>query len=366
MKLTLSVNHRCNLRCSYCYTGEKFHRPMSLEVAQRAVDFGLDQADQGFLLLCFFGGEPLLELALMEQVTAYAKTQADDRGIRLSPSVATNGTLLDARRLRLLEQYRFAVQVSLDGCAPAHDATRPFHDGRPSHSRVARNLQRLLAAGFRPCVIAVIDPANVAHLGESFDYLLDLGAHHIYFAPNYSGNWDEAACDRLETALRDLADRYIARFRAGQDVRLDPLNGKVVTHLNRGHRPGDLCKFGEKELAVAPSGRIYPCDRLVGQDEGTVSIGDLDAGIDEAKRDALVARKNKPDAECAACPLQPRCTHWCGCANFETTGDVGRPSPALCWFQRCFIAEADRVANILFAERNPTFIRRFYVPQLAS
>jgi uncharacterized protein len=210
----------------------------------------------------------------------------------------------------------------------------------------------------------VIDPANVAHLAASFDYLLDLGVHHIYFAPNYSGNWDDAACDRLERSLRELADRYVARFRAGQDVRLDPLNGKIVTHLNRGHRSGDLCKFGEKELAVAPSGRIYPCDRLVGEDEGTVGIGDLETGIDEVKRDALVSRKNAPDAECAACPLQPRCTHWCGCANFETTGDVGRPSPALCWFQRCFIAEADRVANTLFEERNPVFMRRFYVPSL--
>ena len=73
--------------------------------------------------------------------------------------------------------------------------------------------------------------------------------------------------------------------------------------------------------------------------------------------------KHRPDDECAACELQPRCMYWCGCANYETTGDPAQVSPVVCWFERCFIAAADRVANTLFAEGDPTFLRRFYVPE---
>jgi uncharacterized protein len=364
MKLTLFLNHRCNLRCSYCYTGEKFHRPMPLEVARRAVSFGLDEADRGFLLLSFFGGEPLLEIERMEKIVAYAEAEAARRGKRLFLSVATNGMLLDDRRLRLLKEHNFLTQLSIDGCPEAQNATRRTPKGRSSYARVAASLDRLLKAGFAVRVVAVIDPSNAQYLARSFEHLMDLGVRYIHFSPNYTGTWDEEACQRFEQALHELGDRYMARLRAGHDVRLDPLNGKVVTHLNQGYKEKNLCQFGQKEIAISPTGRIYPCDRLVGEDNNDeVCIGDLDHGLDVAKRDRMVLAKNTPDAECARCPLQPRCMHWCGCANYETSRNVAQVSPIICWFERCFIAEADRVANTLYAEKDPTFLRRFYIPE---
>jgi uncharacterized protein len=365
MKLTLFLNHRCNMRCRYCYTGEKFDRAMPRAVMERAIEFGFEEGKKNFLLISFFGGEPMLELDRMEQAVAYAGRRAGEVGKRMFWAVATNGTVLDDRRLRLLKEHDFQVQVSLDGSPAAHDATRRFRNGRSSHARIERNLRRLLCEGFKVRVVAVIDPANTAFLGESFDHLMDVGVRQILFSPNYTGEWTDEACDRFEAALRDLGDRYMARLRAAQDVRLDPLNGKVVTHLAEGYKEKNLCQFGQQEIAVSPSGRIYPCDRLVCEDDNPeVCIGDVHDGLDVARRDEMVRNKNKPDPECAECELQPRCMHWCGCANYETTGSVWQVAPIVCWFERCFIAEADRVANTLYAERCPTFLRRFYVPEM--
>ncbi len=365
MELSLFLNHRCNLRCRYCYTGRKVHRPMPAATARRAVDLGLRMADRGFLLLAFFGGEPLLEVPRMTEALGYARRRCAERGLRLFTQVATNGTVLNDEILALLRAFDFQVQVSLDGCPEAQDATRRFRNGRSSQGRVERNLLALLRAGFQVRLVAVIDPANVAFLGQSFDYLMDLGLTYIHFSPNYLGAWDEAACEAFELALQDLGRRYKARLRAGQDVRLDPLNGKIVTHLNRGYKEKNLCQFGQQEICVAPSGRIYPCDRLVCEDDDPqVCIGDLQRGIDTARRDELVRRKNTPDAECQACALRPRCMHWCGCANYETTGDTGQVSPVVCWFERSFLAAADAIAGELFAEQTPAFLRRFYIPQL--
>jgi uncharacterized protein len=365
MKLTLFVNHACNLRCVYCYTGAKFNKPMPLDVAQAAIDLGLRETQARYLLLSFFGGEPMLEVELMELAVRYARRRTEEEGAQLFTAIATNGTLLDRRRLELLTRSRFQVQVSLDGCAAAQDATRRFRNGRSSYARIERNLRRLLEEGFDPRVVAVVDPANARYMAESFDSLTELGVRRIHFSPNYNGGWDDPSCERFEAALRELGDRLMARFRGGQDVRLDPLNGKIVTHLNRGYQKNDLCKFGQAEIAVSPRGYIYPCDRLVAEDSNVaIRIGDAFSGIDVARRDAMVGAKNEPDPECAACELRPRCMHWCGCANYETTGDVAQVSPIVCWFERCFIAEADRVANTMYAERDPVFIRRFYAPEL--
>lgn len=365
MNLSLVLNHRCNLRCRYCYAGEKVDRPMPLAVARKAVDLALDHSRHGYLVVSLFGGEPLLELDLAEAVVAYAAEQASRRKVRPYFSVSTNGTALDARRLRLLTAHEFQVQVSLDGGPGAQDANRRYRNGRSSFRAVARNVRRLVETGLKLNVLAVVDPANAHLLSDSLDRIAALGVQEVYFAPNMLGRWDEEACARFEAGLRALGDNLLARFRAGRDLRVDPLSGKIVGHLMKGVRPAAKCGFGREEWAVSPAGDLFPCDRSVrpGGNEG-LRIGHVDTGLDLARRDALLARKAAVDPECAACDLKARCAHWCGCMQVETTGSLGRVSPVFCWTERRLVAEADRIASTLFAERNDAFLRRFYVPAL--
>jgi uncharacterized protein len=365
VNLSLVLNHRCNLRCRYCYAGEKIDRPMPLATARKAIDLALDHASRGYLIVSLFGGEPLLEVELAESVVAYAQDQAAHRKIRPYFSVSTNGTLLDERRLRLLTEKEFQVQVSLDGGPEAQDANRRFRNGRSSFAAVEASLRRLVASGLKLNVLAVVDPANAHLLSDSLDRIAALGVREVYFAPNVLGAWDEAACARFEAGLRALGDNLIARFREGRDLRVDPLSGKIVGHLMKGLRPATRCGFGTEEWAVSPSGDLFPCDRSVRPDgNGELRIGHVDTGLDLARRDALLARKAEVDPECAACELKARCSHWCGCMQVETTGSLGRVSPVFCWSERCLVTEADRIASTLYAEKNPAFLRRFYVPAL--
>jgi hypothetical protein len=100
---------------------------------------------------------------------------------------------------------------------------------------------------------------------------------------------------------------------------------------------------------------------LVRQDDDLeMRLGHVESGIDPAKLAAMKARQETPDAECAACELGRRCSRWCGCAQKETSGRLGEVSPLFCWLERAFIAEADRVADELWAERDPTFLAEFY------
>jgi uncharacterized protein len=361
MRLTLFLDHACNLRCTYCYNGQKFSRPMPRDVARRALDVALDACRGPDLVVALFGGEPLLDLGLVRDVVALAREAAGQRGKPLRFHVTTNGTLLDDERVALLRENDFTAQVSLDGCREAHDATRRFADGSPSHHVVVENTRRLMAAGVRVRVVSVMDPANVAHLADSLDFLADLGVRHLHFAPNVLGHWDDDACSRMEQGLRALGDRYMERLRRGMDLRLDPLHGKMVTHLATEECRSVRCAFGQDELAVAPSGRLYPCDRMVRADsDDDACMGDVWSGVDAVRLERLLAPRRTLDAECAACDLRDRCTHWCGCANWETTRNPGRPSALQCWLERAFVAEADRVAATLYGEKNPLFMTRFY------
>jgi uncharacterized protein len=361
VRLTLSLTHRCNLRCLYCYTGRKLDRNMPVGTARRAIDLGLALARGRGLTVAFFGGEPMLEPGLMGESCRWALERGGEMGERVRFSVSSNGTLLDGPRLDLLVRHGFEVQVSMDGSRAAQDAGRRYEDGGSSHAAVLGNLRRLLREGLDVQVVAVVHPANVAHLPESFDELAELGVPHVYFVPDHAGPWTQDACERFEAALRALGERWLARLRHGEGVRLDPLHAKIAAHVLRDRGGCAECPFGVEELAVSPSGRLYPCDRLIREDDDPAAcIGDLDRGLDEARRDALVAERGRLDPECAACELRPRCTRWCACVNYQSTGAFGAVSPVQCWLERCFIAEADRVGAALWAERAPAFLERFY------
>ncbi|HEX7506130.1 MAG TPA: radical SAM protein [Polyangia bacterium] len=361
MNLALVLNHRCNLRCRYCYTGRKFDRAMSLDVAKKAVDFGLAHSTTGHLTLSFFGGEPLLEIEAMQAVVIYAERRAQETSHSLAFSISTNGTLLDEHRLSLLRDHAFHVQVSIDGDGAAQNLTRPYEDGRPSHDDVAANLRRLVAENLLEQIVAVIDPTTAAWLRDSYGYLASFGAAEIYFSPNYLGDWNDEACAHFEVALRELGDAYLETFRQGRLLRVDPLYGKIVSHLIQGKTSPRRCGFGAEEMAVAPSGNLYPCDRMVREDDNlAMRIGHVEHGLDQARCDVIQASRRQVDPECSACDLRPRCMQWCGCAQWETTHSLGRISSLFCWFERSFVAEADRIAGILFGERNPTFLREFY------
>src|SRR5437868_4049462 len=72
--LALIVNHACNLRCTYCYTGAKFSAPMPFKTGTVAISRGLRSlVPGGKLHLGFFGGEPLLEAALITRWMRYAR-----------------------------------------------------------------------------------------------------------------------------------------------------------------------------------------------------------------------------------------------------------------------------------------------------
>jgi uncharacterized protein len=269
--------------------------------------------------------------------------------------------LLDDRRLRFLRERAVHVQASVDGAAAVQDRTRPAATGGPTFALVDANLRRLQAEGLVHQLVAVMTPETSFALADSLRYLADLGVAEIYLAPNYLGDWSESACESFEQDFHRLTDAYAELFRAGQVRRLDPLYGKLVSHLVKGWQGPRRCGFGLDELAVAPSGHIYPCDRVVGEDtREELRLGHVGSGLDEGRVRALQARRAVPDVECEQCDLDARCSRWCGCAQLETTGRLGAVSPLFCWFERVFIAEADRLANALFAEKNPTFLHEVY------
>ncbi len=361
MDISLSLTHDCNLACTYCYAGCKRRRAMTPSVARQALDFAF-AFHSPKRQLGFFGGEPLLEWELLKESTVLAEKLAAQTGTRLQKTVTTNGTLLTEQRVDWLREHGFHIALSLDGNRDMHDATRPFADGRSSFAAARRGLRLLLARFPESEVVVVPDPVNVRHLAAGVRFLAEEEkVRRIAINPNFYARWDEAAMARWRRAFEEIGDFYLAWHRKGEPVAINFIDGKVITRLKDGFEPCDRCNFGEREIAVAPSGRLYPCERLIGEDtDATMAIGTVDGGFDEAKRERVLARRGNVDRDCLGCAFRNRCMNWCCCINYTLTGAIDRTDGIVCFHERTAIAVADRVAGELFRERNPAFMQRFY------
>jgi radical SAM protein with 4Fe4S-binding SPASM domain len=125
-----------------------------------------------------------------------------------------------------------------------------------------------------------------------------------------------------------------------------------------------MCGFAVEEMVVAPSGRIYPCERMVGEDAGRFAIGSAADGIDDARRAALVARDSCGCPSCASCAIATRCASHCRATNHAATGKFDEPGDAFCEHERAVARIADRIGDELISEGTPAFVAEFgrFVP----
>ncbi len=93
---------------------------MGWVTARRAIDVMAECFD-GFKIQ-FTGGEPLLNLGLIERAVDYL----DEMGLQVPCQVQTNATLITPDVAGRLQSLKIGIGVSLDGPPSVNDRIRPF------------------------------------------------------------------------------------------------------------------------------------------------------------------------------------------------------------------------------------------------
>ena len=97
-QIDINVGYDCNFRCSYCFEklGDKNYKnsKMSPEVISKACEYVNHLLETRFkndrVNLCFYGGEPLLHMDIIEEYIIAFKDNE-----RVIFDITTNGTLIN-------------------------------------------------------------------------------------------------------------------------------------------------------------------------------------------------------------------------------------------------------------------------------
>jgi uncharacterized protein len=362
MKITLGLTHRCTLACRYCYAGRATKQDMSLETAQRCVDFALKRTPAGKkVTLCLFGGEPLLRFDLARAITIHARERAAELGCPVEVTLTTNGTLIDQAVLDFAADQRVRLCFSLDGPADVHDRHRVYPDGRGSFDDVFRGLAAATRRLDSVQVNAVFGPDTVSEIPRSLRFFVDSGVAAVHFNPNITATWPEATLTRLRDVYMQAADYYVACYAQRRSVAVNFIDSKMILFMKDGYAPEDRCSMGAAEWGFAPSGNIYPCERFIGDDsDPRFCLGNVATGMHSIRCQALRQACGNRNPECLTCASKKYCMNWCGCTNYFMSGHTDLAAPALCAMERATIQAARHVFDSLVKDGNELFAEHMY------
>jgi uncharacterized protein len=323
----VKINSRCDLSCDYCYMYEMADQSwrgqpkrMSADIAdatasrigEHARAHGLREVE-----LVLHGGEPLLAGQQLIWSLVEATRKAVGPEIAVHAHVQTNAVGLTDAYLRLFDELRVSVGVSLDGGPEQHDRHRRFASGRGSYAPVAAGLRRLRQQQYRHLfggLLCTVDVRNDPI--ATYEALLAFEPPIIDFLLPH-GTWDappprrsrEAAHTPYADWLIEIFDRWYYDPRTG--IRLFE---SIMRLLTGSPSAGESVGLAPSTMVVIETdGSVEQVDSLKAAYEGATATGlhvtrdPLDAAL---LLPSMVARQigvRALAAQCRSCPIHLVC-----------------------------------------------------------
>jgi uncharacterized protein len=182
-RVTVVLTRKCNLGCNYCYQDKDLEDPRA-NIAQIVAHLRSQVEPGGSIMITWFGGEPLLRLSLIKELTQGIRDHCKAIGAEYSATISSNGVLLDAERVETLLALDVRLfQITLDGPPDIQEHRRPSLNKKPTYNPIIQNIERLLDAGARVNIKVIIDRENWRRVPELFR---DLAARKLLTRLNFA------------------------------------------------------------------------------------------------------------------------------------------------------------------------------------
>lgn len=364
--ITFIVTKDCQLACKYCYlVGKNEKERMSWDVAKRAIDYILDRENEfteESVIWDFIGGEPFLEIDLIDKICDYLKTEMYRRNHHWFESYrfsfSTNGINYHTDKVQNFIKKNLnhlSIGITIDGTREKHDLNRIWKGEGPergSYDSVVRNIPLWISQFPDAGTKVTISSADIPYIKESVLHLYSLGIHEVNINCVFEDVWQDGDDRLFEEQLMLLADAII-----DGEYYKDYACSFFTEHMGK---PMD-CKLENnnwcgagKMLAIDAAGNFYPCTRFAQyslRDKKAWIIGNVNDGIDKNKLRPFLTldRCTQSAQECIDCEVASGCA-WCQGENYDAadTPTIFQRSTAICKMHKARVRANNYYWNKLF------------------
>lgn len=376
--ITFIVTKDCQLACKYCYlVGKNTKERMTWNIAKAAIDYILNNEDdfpEESVVWDFIGGEPFLEIDLIDKICDYLKIEMYRKGHHWFDSYrfsfSTNGINYDTPSVQSFINKNFghiSIGITIDGTERKHDLNRiwkpkkedleKIDKGLPiqehgSYKDVVKNIPLWLEQFPGGATKVTISSPDIPYICESVLHLYSLGITEVNINCVFEDVWNEGDDVLFENQLIKLADEII-------DNRLYE-NNSCSFFLESLGKPLDAvtenqnwCGAG-KMLAIDAAGNFYPCTRFAGyslRSKKPIIIGNVKEGIDKNRLRPFLTlnRITQSPQKCVDCEVASGCA-WCQGENYDAaqTPTIYQRSVAICKMHKAHVRANNYYWNKLF------------------
>ena len=366
--ITFIVTKDCQLACKYCYlVGKNEKERMSFEIAKKAIDYILANEKNDLfatqsVIFDFIGGEPFLEIDLVDKICDYIKSEL----FRLNHhwfnsyrfSFSTNGINYDSEKVQnyiAKNLDHLSIGITIDGTKNKHDLNRIWKGNGPekgSYDDVVRNIPMWLTQFPNSGTKVTIGSADIKYIKESVLHLYSLEIHEVNFNVVFEDVWKEGDDELFENQLMELADAIIM---GGfyKEYACSFFSENIGKPLDKVLENQNWCGAG-RMLSIDAAGNLYPCTRFAAyslRNKKPIIIGNVDDGIDANKLRPFLTldRIVQSSQECIECEVASGCA-WCQGENYDAaeTDTVFQRSTAICKMHKARVRANNYYWNKLY------------------
>ena len=378
--ITFIVTKDCQLACKYCYlVGKNSKERMSFDVAKSAIDYILDHEDdfpEQSVIWDFIGGEPFLEIDLIDRIVDYLKIEMYRRNhhwfdsYRLSFS--TNGLNYHTEKVQSFIEKNLthlSIGITIDGTQQKHDLNRIYKTNNPndekgSYNDVVRNIPLWLNQFPHAGTKVTISSDDIPYIKESVIHLFSLGIHEVNINCVFEDVWKEGDDKLFEDQLLDLADAIIDEgwYEENACSFFSEQIGKPLDPIRNNQ---NWCGAGMM-LAVDAAGNFYPCTRFAAyslRSKKPIIIGNVSDGINKnlLRPFLTLDRTTQSPQQCIDCEVASGCA-WCQGENYDAarTNTIYERSTAICQMHKARVRANNYYWNKLYRKLELEGLREEY------
>lgn len=315
--VTVAPTLKCNFQCQYCFQEISCCKELSqIDFVDKVCDFILDHlGGKKELGICWYGGEPLLEIDTIKKISERILKVTDLLGIDYNADIISNGYLMTPDTAKVLaENCRVDFwQVTLDGPEHVHDKRRVLKSGGKTYSKIFNNLFCSYQHFKRVAVRVNVDKTNTHYVEDFIEELAVAGLAgkiDLYFSP----------VEEFSENCLPLKDNLL-KFKEFSTIE-SALNSKAVkVGFDIVRKPKVLSNFcGADRLnsfVLDRKGNISKCWNSVGLNKE--KIGFLGNKEFNDKYYKWMAYEPFDSSECLQCNILPLCMGGCPYAAINKT-----------------------------------------------
>lgn len=349
-RITLHVSNDCNLDCTYCYAGGGDYGEekslMTKETAKSVIDFFFSHYEY-IGSICFFGGEPLMNYAVVQFVCEHITKLYNSNKIKYLPRfvIITNGTILNNKIISLIKTFKISITVSIDGPKEINDHHRIYKNKKGSYDKIKNFINTVKKETSAFIRYEATYTKKHIELGYSVNDI----SSHLYNTFGISGVIIPEHNDKKNKSIEGKAwekefyqniDSFI-KSPNNNDIMVDNVFFEML-HFIANNIKKEFCPVGTKMTAVSVDGYIYPCHMNVGQKHlqlGNIQNDNIVNNFEKfLSKNQYLKLVNKEIAICKTCWVKNLCG---GCSitnlfNEQTNKYLTEPQDQYCKKQKQF------------------------------